>query len=286
MSNYTLTELKLKGMLKQKEADLFSVRLRIAGGFVPTEHLSIIGKIAKEYGSGHIHLTTRQGIEIPGVRLENLEAVKNELEKNGVRIGVTGPSVRTITACQGDSCLNGIISAQALAREIDEKFYGYGGLPHKFKIGITGCPNACIKPYENDLGIMGVVKKSFYSEKCTLCKACTKICPANALEIRDGKIIFNEQKCVDCGKCTMVCKQNVWVSDFFGYRIYVGGKMGKTPHLGHIAFYFIEDKEKLFNIITKTLEFYKQYGYPKERFADCLDRISLDFYRNYIVSAI
>ena len=32
---------------------------------------------------------------------------------------------------------------------------GRAGLPHKFKIGISGCPNGCTKPKENDLGIMG-----------------------------------------------------------------------------------------------------------------------------------
>ena len=28
-------------------------------------------------------------------------------------------------------------------------------LPHKFKIAVGGCPNNCVKPNLNDLGIIG-----------------------------------------------------------------------------------------------------------------------------------
>ena len=28
-------------------------------------------------------------------------------------------------------------------------------LPHKFKIAVGGCPNNCVKPDLNDLGIVG-----------------------------------------------------------------------------------------------------------------------------------
>ena len=52
----------------------------------------------------------------------------------------------------------GILDTQKFARKIHERFYkGYYNvrLPHKFKIGIGGCPNNCIKPDLNDLGMMG-----------------------------------------------------------------------------------------------------------------------------------
>jgi len=50
------------------------------------------------------------------------------------------------------------IDTQGLARELHETFYkGWYdiALPHKFKIGIGGCPNNCVKPGLNDFGIMG-----------------------------------------------------------------------------------------------------------------------------------
>ena len=39
----------------------------------------------------------------------------------------------------------------------DEYYIGWADikLPHKFKIGIGGCPNSCVKPALNDFGIEG-----------------------------------------------------------------------------------------------------------------------------------
>ena len=34
-------------------------------------------------------------------------------------------------------------------------------LPHKFKIAVGGCPNNCVKPNLNDLGIVGQLIPNF-----------------------------------------------------------------------------------------------------------------------------
>lgn len=285
MSEIDFRELKHRGMISQRDGT-FSVRLRIAGGYVPSNYLSILKDVSEKYGVGNLHLTTRQGIEIPGVNFDELGEVRSELEAAGIKLGVTGPTVRTVTACQGDTCQHGIIPAQILAKKIDEEFYGSGGLPHKFKIGITGCPNACIKPYENDLGIMGVVKVEFNHEKCTLCGACAMICPTKAVKIENKVLICDEKVCIGCGKCAKVCRFDMCGITKTGYRIYVGGKMGRTPHLGHIAFDFLEGEDKLFNLIKETLEFYKQFGNTKERFADTIDRVGLGKYQSFIKYSI
>ncbi|MEK7847682.1 MAG: hypothetical protein AAB270_02030 [Chloroflexota bacterium] len=50
------------------------------------------------------------------------------------------------------------MNSQELAATLQERFGGYGPLPHKFKIAVAGCPNSCAKPQENDLGIQGVAQ--------------------------------------------------------------------------------------------------------------------------------
>ncbi|MGI6425205.1 MAG: hypothetical protein ACOX2A_08330 [Tepidanaerobacteraceae bacterium] len=45
-------------------------------------------------------------------------------------------------------------------------------LPHKFKIGVGGCPNNCIKPDLNDLGVIGQLVPIFDEELCYGCKKC------------------------------------------------------------------------------------------------------------------
>ncbi|MFH1958004.1 MAG: 4Fe-4S binding protein [bacterium] len=280
MAEYDIKQLKAGGFMKQKGKDLFSVRLRIVGGFVKSAQLPKLQKIADKYGRGYIHLTTRQGIEIPHVHFKDFENVKKELKEAGLGIGACGPRVRTITACQGKACSHGLIDSQELAGHIDKIFFGSAGLPHKFKIGITGCPNACIKPQENDLGIMGIIKKGFDKNLCNYCGLCAEVCPVKAIKVSEGNIEYNEKKCIGCGECVFSCPTCAWRKDMEGYRIFAGGKMGKFPKLGFPLFDFYRNLDELLNIIERLFEFYKEQGIKGERFGDTIDRLGIEYVKN------
>src|SRR6266511_2154631 len=151
MSQTDYKELKKGGFMKQVQKDRFSLRLRLAGGQIEAEQLMKVYDIAQRYGQGYVHLTSRQSIEIPFIKLADVDVVKKELAQAGLQPRACGPRVRTITACQGSAiCPSGLIDTTALAKEFDQK-YGGRELPHKFKLGITGCGNNCLKAEENDL---------------------------------------------------------------------------------------------------------------------------------------
>lgn len=285
MSEYNIKELKSGGLMKQKEKDLFSLRLRIIGGFVSSEQLLKLSEIADRYGKGHVHLTTRQGVEIPSVNFKDFEKVKKELAEVELQMGACGQRVRTVTACQGKECSHGLIDCFSLAKDIDKEYFGIGGHPHKFKIGITGCPNGCIKPQENDLGVMGRLKKDFIKKNCNYCTLCAQVCPVEAIEVdKDNeKLVFHEDKCIGCGDCVFTCPTDAWQKRQEGYTIFVGGKMGKFPKLGIKVFDFIETKEKVSRVIKKTLEFYKKFGEKGERFGQTLERTGIDKYKKEVV---
>lgn len=285
MSDYNIKELKSGGLMKQKEKDLFSLRLRIVGGFVKSEELVKLSQIANKYGKGYIHLTTRQGIEIPNINFKDFEKVKKELARVELQMGACGPRVRTVTACQGKVCSHGLIDCLLLAKDIDKQYFGISGYPHKFKIGITGCPNACIKPQENDLGVMGRLKKKFIKEDCNYCGLCAQICPVEAIQVdKDNEeLVFYEDKCIGCGDCVYSCPTSAWQKRQEGYKIFVGGKMGKFPKLGIEVFDFVETRDKTLEIIKKTLEFYKKFGKKNERFRDTLDREGVDKYKEEVL---
>lgn len=278
MAKYNIKELKSSGFMKQREKDLFSVRLRVVGGYIRSEQLPKLAEIAQKYGRGHIHLTTRQGIEIPYVHFKDFENLKRELAQVGLEVGACGPRVRTITACQGGSCSHGLIDSQKIAREIDKRLFGKSGLPHKLKIGISGCPNACIKPQENDIGIMGVMSKVFREDLCNLCGLCVEVCPVKAIEIKNGKLKFDRSKCVGCGDCVFSCPTGAWEKVLSGYRLFLGGKMGKFPKLGIKAIDFIESQEELLRIIEQAFKFYKEEGRRGERFRETLERLGLEYF--------
>lgn len=57
--------LKKGGFMRQKQKNHFSLRLRVVGGTVTAEQLAKIAEVAQRYGEGYVHLTSRQGVEIP-----------------------------------------------------------------------------------------------------------------------------------------------------------------------------------------------------------------------------
>jgi dissimilatory sulfite reductase (desulfoviridin) alpha/beta subunit len=150
-----LKSLKNRAMMAEKGEGLFSVRIGVVGGHLEAEHLKALAEIAEKFADAKVHLTTRQGVEIPHVPYQNLEPARAALERAGLHLASAGKCVRGITACPGTYCKFGQVDTQLLAQRLHEKFGGRGGLPHKFKIGIAGCRHGCTKPQENDLGIIG-----------------------------------------------------------------------------------------------------------------------------------
>jgi dissimilatory sulfite reductase (desulfoviridin) alpha/beta subunit len=153
-----LKSLKSRAMMAEKSDGLFSVRIGVIGGRIEAAHLKTIAELAETFADGHVHLTTRQGVEIPHVPYENLEPLRNALEHANLRLAAAGKCVRGITSCPGTYCKFGQIDTQSLAQTLHAQFGGRGGLPYKFKIGIAGCRNGCTKPQENDLGVLGTAK--------------------------------------------------------------------------------------------------------------------------------
>ena len=45
-------------------------------------------------------------------------------------------------------------------------------------------------------------------DMCTGCSLCMRVCPTEALRIRDGKARLIEDRCVDCGECFRKCPEN------------------------------------------------------------------------------
>ena len=69
-------------------------------------------------------------------------------------------------------------------------------LPHKFKIAVGGCPNNCVKPDLNDVGIIGQLIPNFDEESCNGCKKCAVVsaCPMNAAKVTDGLLQIDGAK--------------------------------------------------------------------------------------------
>ena len=276
--------LKKGGFMRQKQKGYFSLRLQVVGGTLTTENLRIIQEVADRYGHGYVHLTSRQGVEIPFVRYEDIEIVKAELAKGGCKPGVCGPRVRTVTACQGNAvCPSGNIDTDKIAEKLDERYYARE-LPHKFKFGVTGCQNNCLKAEENDLGIKGALDVHWDEEKCTLCGVCEKACRVNAIEIKDGQLTMDASKCNYCGRCVKSCPFDAWRGDS-AYMVTFGGLFGNTIARGSEMLPLIKTEEQLFRVTDATIQFFEENAKAGERFKFTLDRVGRDAFQRVVREA-
>jgi len=274
-SQVAIEELKRVGIIGQKQKDTYLIRLRTIGGGMTADELIAVARISQLYGSGQVHLTTRKAVEIHNIHTNHLQAAREELELNGLVLGVCGARGRGIVACPGSAtCTSGIIETKELAAELDTT-YLRAPAPHKFKIGISGCPNNCSKPIENDIGIMGGVLPVWDKEACSSCRLCVSICPVQAIEQSGKDFILDQGRCILCGVCVRNCPSLAWTAETIGYTLYLGGTMGKKPRLGTKAKVLITSKNELIRYIKQAFDFYVAYGRKKERFGHTLDRFGL-----------
>lgn len=267
--------LKAGGFMRQKQKNTFSLRLRVVGGTVTTEQLRVIYAVAEEYGQGYVHLTSRQGVEIPFIKLEDIEAVKEKLAAGGVVPGVCGPRVRTVTACQGGKCCpSGCIDALEIAEKLDARYFGRT-LPHKFKFGVTGCQNNCLKAEENDFGVKGGMIINWNAEDCIFCGVCEKACRSGAISIEGDQITVDASKCNNCGRCVTACPTSAWQGKS-GYIVSFGGTFGNSIQKGTELLPIIEDEETLMRVADAAIEFFADNANPSERFAKTLERVGWD----------
>ena len=276
------TRVKALGFLRDKTTlDKFNGRVITRNGKITADEARTIAEAAELFGSGEVTMTSRLTMEIQGVPFDNIEPLREYLMQAGLETGGTGSKVRPVVSCKGTTCQYGLIDTFGLSEEIHERFFhGYANvkLPHKFKIAVGGCPNNCVKPDLNDLGIIGQRIPQVDMEKCRGCKICRveKNCPINVAKVVDGKIVIDENSCNHCGRCIGKCPFNAFEDYTNGYRIYIGGRWGKKVAQGRYLEKVFTDKEEVLSVVEKAILLFREQGITGERFADTVARIGFE----------
>ncbi|WP_342770292.1 MULTISPECIES: 4Fe-4S binding protein [unclassified Methanoculleus] len=273
---FDIAAFKKVGMIQQKQKEYFALRLHAVAGDFTAEQMQKIAEVAVKYGTGQIHCSTRQGIEIHNVHHTNLEAARAELESVGVAMGACGPRIRIVTGCPGArTCRWGIIDTKEVAARLDRTWFREE-TPHKFKMAVTGCPHNCAKATENDIGVMGGIVPGWVASSCTDCGLCVNICPTHAIEKAGDEYVVDLSLCINCSICTSSCPAGAWVVVSRGYILWIGGTMGKVPRLATRLGGLIESKERLYELVGNAIDYYRRMGRKKERFGHMIDRIGPD----------
>lgn len=279
-----LGKLKAGGFIAQRQKDYFSLRVRIPCGNVTKEQMVKLAEISEKYGQGYLHITARQGFEIPWIHIDNFDAVLRDFKSVNLVMGACGPRVRVVTACQGSKiCSRGIGETDELAKKLDEAYYGKEEreLPHKFKMGVTGCPNDCLKAQENDLGFLGVAEPYLCEkegEECSSCGLCVEVCPARAITLVDDKPVIDRDRCYKDANCVLSCPTSALKIAKEGWDVYIGGRFGRQPELGKL-FTRLVTTEGAINLTGKVLNAYIKLANRGERLGALINRIGLDKFK-------
>lgn len=269
---------KALGFLSNKGTDNFSGRMITENGLITVEQAKKIVEVAEKYGNGNLALTARLTIECQGIPFEKIDAFRNDLATAGIETGGTGAKIRPVMSCKGSTCQYGLIDTFGLAKEIHDRCYtGMRNvtLPHKFKIAVGGCPNNCVKPDLNDVGIIGQFLPVVNQAACRGCKNCAveTACAVGVAQLFEKKIKINNQACLNCGICIGKCPFEAVVGGDRGYKIVIGGRWGKQVNRGQALKRIFFNQQELLDTVEKIVNYYSDNGLPRERLAQTIERI-------------
>ena len=274
-------------------------RIRIPGGVIDAKSLAKAVEIAEKYGNGVINITNRQGLEIPGIDLRDMDKVNKELQSiiealniNQTQSGAGYPSsgTRNIIACPGARlCPFGCYDTTAMARQCEKLIFPND---RHVKIAFTGCSNDCAKVRMADFGVIGMTEPQYDPARCVSCGQCVDFCrrrSVNALSLVNGKVTRDAAKCIGCGVCVVYCPTRAWTrSPEHYFRIVLLGRTGKrNPRLAED---FIKwcDEESALKLIKNSYAYIEEYIDPnavehKEHIGYIVDRTGFEKFKEYIL---
>ncbi len=272
------------GVITERNADFCTIRIRAPAGIFSVEHLRGIATIAKKYGTGTVHCTTRQTLEIPHVNPVLLKKIEKALAKNGTPVGSERDEIVNIIACPGvERCKFANIDTIGLAKKIDEKLFGKE-MPVKMRIALSGCPNACTSPMLNEIGVIGRVRPLRTSGRlCTGCGSCVEYCKEKAIRIKNGISVLDETKCVDCGVCIQSCHFDLIEAEHRHFLITVGGRRGRHPRIGR-ELLTVETEEEVLATIDKIVNWVYRRAWSGRLLSEQLDELHFEKFRQDIIA--
>jgi len=181
----------------------FMLRMRLPNGILTTTQMRVLAEVVQRYGEdGNADITTRQNLQLRGIRLEDIPDIFNRFKAVGLTSVQSGmDNVRNITG----SPVAGIdaaelIDTRELVQQVQDMITNHGegnpefsNLPRKFNIAIAGGRDNCVHAEINDLafvpayknGILGfnIVVGGFFSAK-----RCDAAIPLKAWVTPDGVV--------------------------------------------------------------------------------------------------
>lgn len=167
--------------------------------------------------------------------------------------------------------IEALLEKEDLLGFLRERVKGDLKFHHEFRISLADCPNACSQPQIKDIGIIGACTPALTGESCTMCEACVEACKENAvtLDTEKNSPQIDYLRCLHCGQCMTVCPTGTLAEGTRGYRVQLGGKLGRHPQLAK-ELPGIYSEQQVLQIVKDCMHFYKQTSKNGQRLGQIL----------------
>ncbi len=153
----------------------FMMRMRMPNGILTAAQMRVLAEVVQRYGDdGSADITTRQNIQLRGIRIEDLPEIFNKFHTVGLTSVQSGmDNVRNIT---GDPVAgldaDELFDTRELVQQIQDMLTNKGegnpeftNLPRKFNIAITGGRDNSVHAEINDLAFVPAFKEGIGEQR-------------------------------------------------------------------------------------------------------------------------
>jgi ferredoxin-nitrite reductase len=147
----------------------FMLRLRIPHGQLNSQQMRTLAEIVQRYGDdGSADITTRQNIQLRGIRIEDIPEIFRKLDGVGITSIQSGmDNIRNLTGSPGAGIdPEELIDTRELLQKLQDMItnngkgnYDFSNLPRKFNIAVEGARDNSIHAEINDIAFVPAYKE-------------------------------------------------------------------------------------------------------------------------------
>jgi nitrite reductase (NADH) large subunit len=143
----------------QRKTGAFMLRIRVPGGRAPAHQLRAVADLAERYGHSSLHVTSRAGLEIHDVKIEDVTTVFAGLAAAGLTTkGTCGDTVRNVISCaHGDERDRGLVDLEPFERLLHARIVARSdatNISRKMNVSLACSPPCDAHVATSDIGFV------------------------------------------------------------------------------------------------------------------------------------
>jgi sulfite reductase (NADPH) hemoprotein beta-component len=151
------------GVYGQLQPNVHMIRIKIPGGILPFAWARRVSEANRRWGGKHIHISTRQDLQIYYVKPDDVPDVLEFLAEAGITTReACGNTIRNMTSCHlSGVCTREHVDAGEVANRLSHAWIRHPlaqHMPRKFKATVSGCETDCGSSHIHDMGLVATHK--------------------------------------------------------------------------------------------------------------------------------